>query len=376
MKILMVSSKVRTYALGFQNCLEPLMSLGHDVLWAADFSGFAGDPGEVPCERVPIDIRRNPLDTNNLRAYKQLLRLIRDKHIDAIYCATPIGGLLGRIAGWRTGVRPVIYAAHGFLFYMGAPWWWNFVFRTEEKILARLTDVLITINDEDMAAAQSFKLRCPGHIYQIGAAGVKEHYEVGKDRAQMRRELGLPDEAIVLVSAGALNKNKNYGPVISAMAILKNEDLYYLICGDGELKQALQKQIQKKGLEGHIMLLGYRTDAIDIMGCADIFVMPSLREGIPRATLEAMALGLPCVVSDSRGNRDLIRHGENGYICAARSAEQYADAISALADDAELRRAMGAKNASGGGYFPVYIVSCSSSVIWHFCRGTWEGERQ
>ncbi len=352
------------------------MSLGHKVVWAADFSDFVGDSGEIPCETTQIDICRNPLKAGNLRAYRKLLRLIKDTHIDAVYCSTPIGGLLGRIAGWRGGIRPVIYAAHGFLFYKGAPWWWNFVFRTEEKVLAKLTDVLITINDEDMAAAQSLKLRGPGHIYQIGAAGVKGHYEVSKDRAQMRRELGLSDEAVVLVSAGALNKNKNYGPVISALSTLGNKNLYYLICGDGILKENLQKQIKKKGLEGHVMLLGYRTDAIDIMGCADIFVMPSLREGMPRATLEAMALGLPCIVSNSRGNRDLITNGENGFICGPRNVKQYAEAISTLAGDAELRRAMGAKNAAGGGYYPVYIVSCSSSAIWHFCRGTWKGERQ
>ncbi|WP_298035178.1 glycosyltransferase family 4 protein [uncultured Dysosmobacter sp.] len=344
MKILMVTNQVKRYNSGCAVVIEPLLELGHEVFWAANFGQFVGDIREVSCECCHIDIQRNPLHWKNLRAYRQLLQLIKQHQIDAIYCSTPIGGLLGRIVGWRMGVKKVIYAAHGFTFYHGAPWWWNFIFKSEELALARVTDVLITINDEDMEAAQKFKLRGKGHVYQIGGAGVEEHYPCQKEPEQMRKELGIPKDAIVLVSAGALNKRKNYAPIIEAISVLEQQKLFYLICGEGPYYKRLKRKISKKGLQGKIRLLGYRTDVLDVMRCADIFVLSSFREGLPRVTMEAMALGLPCIVSDIRGNRDLITQGENGYICEADNIRQYEEAICRLAEDGCLREKMGRSN--------------------------------
>lgn len=347
MKVLLVTNQVKRYNSGYAVVIEPLLELGHEVLWAANFDGYVGEENEIPCEHRQIDIRRNPFSLDSIRAFRQLCRLIKEQRFDAIYCSTPIGGLLARLAGALMGVDKIGYAAHGFTFYHGAPWWWNVIFKCEEFILARITDFLITINDEDMVAAQKFRLRGHGHVYQVGGAGIEEGYPCKVGRAEMRRELGIPDSAVVLVSAGALNKRKNYVPIIEALSMIRRQNCYYLICGEGPYLGRLKKLVGEKKLENNILFLGYRTDVLDIMRCADVFVLSSHREGLPRVTMEAMALGLPCVVSDIRGNRDLIIQGKNGYLCEPDGVEQYVEAITRLADDSALRDTMAQYNKNG-----------------------------
>lgn len=101
--------------------LEPLRTLGHEVVWAADFSNFIGDKTQIPCITEQIDINTNPLKPSNRKALKQLCDIIEKYNIQAIQSSTPIGGLLGRFAGRKMRVNPIIYAAHGFLFFKGAP---------------------------------------------------------------------------------------------------------------------------------------------------------------------------------------------------------------------------------------------------------------
>ena len=118
MKILMVTNKVKTFALGFQNVLEPLEKLGHEVIWAADFSKFVADKSVIPCKIEQIDINTNPFNKNNIIAYKQILRIIDYYNIEAVMCSTPIGGMIARLAAKKKKIKPVLYEAHGFFFFI------------------------------------------------------------------------------------------------------------------------------------------------------------------------------------------------------------------------------------------------------------------
>ena len=145
MKILMVTNKVKTYALGFQNVLEPLGQLGHEVIWAADFSQFVADKSVIPCQIEQIDINTNPFNKSNVTAYKQILDIIERNDIEAVMCSTPIGGALARLAAKKKDIKPVLYEAHGFLFFKGAPLINQTVYKWEEKLLAHYTLSLIHI---------------------------------------------------------------------------------------------------------------------------------------------------------------------------------------------------------------------------------------
>lgn len=343
MRVLMVTNKVKTYALGFRNIIDPLRQLGHDIIWAADFSKYVGDKNEIPCKLEQININTNPFNPHNAAAYKQLLSIIDKYDIQAIQCSTPIGGALARLAANRRKIKPVIYAAHGFLFFKGAPLINQTVFKLEEIILAHYTDVLITITEEDYKAAQKLKLRSGSKPFLVHGAGVKVGVKVEVDREEKRKSLGIPQEAFVIVSAGELNKNKNTKIIVKALKKMNNSDVHYIACGVGPEERNLQKLADRLGVSDRFHLLGYRIDMPEIMAVSDVFTMMSFREGMPRSLLEAMDLGLPCVGSDTRGIRDLIDQ-EGGFICDPKKETEFAEAFTELLRKPDLRKKMGEHN--------------------------------
>ena len=341
MNVLMVTNKVKTYALGFQNVIGPLTELGHSVVWAADFSQFVADKSVIPCPIEQISINTNPLNSGNRQAFTRLIEIIDKYKIEAVVCSTPIGGALARLAAKKKRISPVIYEAHGFLFFKGAPLINRTVYKWEEDILAHYTDVLITITEEDYQAAQKLKLRSGRMPYLVHGAGIKVGVKVDIDRAEKRRSIGVPEDAFVIVSAGELNKNKNTKVIVRALKDV--EGAHYVACGVGPEKDNLEKLAQDLGVTDRFHLMGYRTDMPEIMACADVFTMMSFREGMPRAILEAMDLGLPCVGSDTRGIRDLIDKN-GGYICKPTDAAGFGDAFVKLRNNPETRESMGIYN--------------------------------
>ena len=343
MKLLMVSNKIKTFPLQYKNILETLFKLDHEVVWAADFSMFAGDKETIPCKIEQISINTSPLNSSNLKAYKQLLNIIDKYQIEGILCSTPIGGALARLAAKKKKIRPVVYEAHGFLFFKGAPIINRTIYKWEEVWLAHYTDVLITITNEDYIAAKKLKLRSGRTPYLVHGAGVNVGVKVNVDRTQKRKELNIPEDAFVIVSAGELNKNKNTEVVVRALGQMKGKNVHYLACGVGPEETNLKTLAEQLGVSSQFHLMGYRTDMPEIMAISDVFTMMSFREGMPRAVLEAMDLGLPCVGSNTRGIRDLIDHN-GGFICDPKDPNAFSSAFQILFENPDLRAKMGKYN--------------------------------
>lgn len=258
-----------------------------------------------------IDFNRNILKISEiLRAYKQVKKLLLRENYNFIHCHSPIGGAVGRIVAHKTHTK-VIYTAHGFHFYKGAPLLNWLLYYPIEKWLSRYTDVLITINKEDyQRAKKKFHAKEIKYVPGVGI-DVEKIQSIQVDRQAKRKELGIAEDDFFLLSVGELNKNKNHEVVIQALAELKNSKIKYAICGQGPLKEYLEELAENLGVRKQFFLLGFRTDVIEICKSADVFVFPSKREGLSVALMEAMACGLPCVVSEIRGNVDLInRRGE------------------------------------------------------------------
>lgn len=274
----------------------------------ADKDGYEKDCQEYGIKLVHIDFDRNPLAKKNQLAARQLLRLVQDGQFDIIHCNTPIGGVLGRICAKKAKVPYVIYQAHGFHFWKGAPVKNWVVFYPIEKLLARYTDLLITINNEDYQTASKFKLRGSGRLVKISGVGVEPHkWILDKEEIQRKKDqLGLLADHKVFISVGELNENKNHITAIEAISLLKRSDWVYLICGDGELLTYLQNKVIELGLTNQIKLLGFRMDVPELLEISDVFVFPSKREGLSAALMEAMEVGLPCIAGKIRGNTDLL----------------------------------------------------------------------
>lgn len=344
MKILLVTNKVKTYAFATQININAIHELGHEVVWAADFTSFIGDTNQIPCVLKNIAINTNPLKLTNIKAYHQLLNIIDANGIEAVMCSTPIGGTLARLAAKKRKIKPVVYTAHGFLFFNGAPLINRTIFKWVEKWLAHYTDSLITITNEDYTAAQRFKLRGGNVPYLIHGAGIKLNVKVETDRIEKRREIGIPQDSFLVISAGELNKNKNTSVVVRALAELNDDTVHYVACGVGPEEENLRKLAKSLGLDNNFHLLGYRTDIAELMAASDAFVMMSFREGLPRSIMEAMDLGLPCIGSDTRGIRDLIDVNKGGYICNPRKPDEFASAIKILKESPFICREYGEYN--------------------------------
>lgn len=267
-----------------------------------------------------IPVPRKITDIKNLRlSYKMTKDLINEKKYDLIHCHSPIGGIICRLANKHSkhyDSTRMIYTAHGFHFFKGNNPLKNFLFRNIERYGAKSTDTLITINKEDYAAAKKFKLKKNGTVEYVPGVGIDidKINSIQGNKEELCKELNIPVDTILLLSVGELSKRKNHEVIVRLLNQLP-DNIHYVICGQGQLENYLLDLAQKLKVNNRLHLLGYRTNIPQIMKSCDIFVFPSLQEGLPVALMEAMACGLPCVASEIRGNIDLIEDGVNSSLC-------------------------------------------------------------
>lgn len=340
-------------------CLKAALKMGYEVYLGVN----RDNPEELECE-LPVKkydshtYRSITAFGDNKIAYNNISKLLKKHDFDVIHCNTPIGGMVGRFAGKKHKVPKVIYTVHGFHFYKGAPLFNRTVLKWAEKLMAHWTDAIITINKEDYEVAKKLKLRKGGKAYLVHGVGIdlKDYQNPAPTNQAKRDELGIPADAFVLISVGELNENKNNKVIISALAQLNRKDIHYVLCGIGDKEQALKEQAEAAGLSDNIHFLGFRKDVKQLYEMADCFVMSSYREGLPRSIMEGMASGLPCIVSDIRGNVDLVEAQVGGYLCKSDDYSDFANAISELAQNTEVREQMGAYNLEKIKEFDVSVV--------------------
>jgi glycosyltransferase involved in cell wall biosynthesis len=333
----------RQFYLFEQGNIEVLKSLGYEVHGAANFEDANERLDKLDIIRHHFDIQRSPLSLKNLKAYRQLKQIMNSENFDAVHCHSPVGSVLARFAARFAGIKNVIYTVHGFHFYKGAPVINWLVYYPVERILANLTDILITINDEDFHRASTFKAKevvyVPGIGIDTSQMQVAELNKITKKKA-----FGIPEDSIVLLSVGELNNNKNHEIVIKSLGHLTISNYIYLICGQGVKETNLKNLVKKLKLDDNVKFLGYRNDVNEIYSISDIFIFPSFREGLSVSLMEAMACSLPVVCSKIRGNVDLIKHNKGGYLLEPTDIYGFSKTISILMNDEKKCREFGAAN--------------------------------
>ena len=339
MKKALITASVFGFIGSFEKSnIQILLDKGYEVHIATNMSkdlkafGDTGQLDGVDVIKHQISYSRSPLSLQTIKSYKAIKRLIKEENFDLIHCHTPVAAMLTRLAARkaRKNGTKVIYTAHGFHFFKGAPLLNWLVYFPVEYICSFFTDILITINQEDYQLAR--KVMRAKKIEYISGVGidVEKYQNVQVDKMAKRKELGIPENTIMLLSVGELNKNKNHEVIIEALNRLNNPNIHYFIAGQGELKDYLQSKIISLGLENKIHLLGYREDVGELYHTADIFCFPSLREGLGLAAIEAMASGLPLITSNVHGINDYSENGLTGYKCDCKSIHDYEKAIRKL----------------------------------------------
>ena len=347
MKVLFVATVVQKHIMEFH---VPYLKMFKEHGWETAVAARNDYDNPADCH-IPycdhyydIPFERSPFKSGNIKAYKELKKVIDEGHYDIVHCHTPVGAALTRLAAEdaRKKGTKVFYTAHGFHFYDGAPLVNWLTYYPVEKYLARKTDVLITINKEDYNRAKKFKA---GKVVYVSGVGIDLSKFKSKPyiRGQKRQELGFKEDDFLLLSVGELIERKNHRVVLEALAKLKKEPiydhLYYLICGIGVLEDELKKLADDLGISDHVKFLGYRRDISDICNAVDVFVFVSYQEGLPVALMEAMACGLPVICSKIRGNTDLVDDGDNG-VFVVNNPDDVAMKIKKLGSIDQFRRTL------------------------------------
>ena len=347
-KVLFVATVVKTHMMQFH---IPYLKMFQDMGWETSVASRNDYEDPADC-RIPycdhyydIPFERLPWKLGNWKAYGMLKGIIDKGNYDIIHCHTPVGAMLARLAARDARKRgtKVIYTAHGFHFFKGAPLINWLAFYPVEWLLAPLTDVLITINKEDDAFARR-KIRAKRIEYVPGVGIRTEKFRKPLDAAEKRRSMGFTDEDFLILTVAEMTPNKNHITVLKALEILKNKEefknIHYLICGRGEMWESLEASAREMGIESHVHFLGYRTDAPELYRCSDLFAFISFREGLSVALMEAMSSGMSIVCTKIRGNVDLIDDGISGLF-TENSPEAVAEKILKLYEDPRLRHALG-----------------------------------
>ncbi|MDE6851230.1 MAG: glycosyltransferase [Lachnospiraceae bacterium] len=366
------------------NNVKILQEMGYEVHYATNLNVVVYGKDNSRLEGTDIithqvDFQKSPFSRDVRKAYHQLVQLMLEESFDLIHCHMPLSAVVTRLAAQKvrkqTGREiPVLYTAHGLHFYTGAPLH-NWIYYPIERYLARYTDRLILINQEDYQRGTHFPIR--GRVEYVPGVGIPlEGYQpvvlresvkaaalikqpiqersgenasmTGKElrdrqvesqgcreaeetvpvpeRPVIEKYIGrkLSPETRVLVTIGELSRRKNHRLAVDMMEELKDLNVILLIGGDGAERSNLQKQIAEKGLENRVFLPGYIQEVKKVLAEADCYVFPSYQEGLPVAIMEAMVAGLPVVAGCIRGVTDLIEHGQGGYLVQSFDSTDFA----------------------------------------------------
>ena len=296
--------------------------------WVAAKNDYPDGVCEIPyCDHfVNIDFARSPFSKQTAVAYRQLRDLFSREWFDIVHAHTPVGGVLTRFAARnarRTGTK-VIYTAHGFHFYKGCPIQNWMLWYPVERVMSRLTDVLVTINNEDYERAKRFA-HC--RVEYVPGVGVDlSGFAAVECRGAKRTELGLRSEDFAVLTIGDINANKNHVVLIRALALLP-QNVKLIIAGEGELRGELENLSRKLGVANRVMFLGFRGDVPALLEACDLFCLPSKREGLPVSLIEALACGVPALSSSARGCRDVFGASSNDCIVVGNKSQNWTHAI-------------------------------------------------
>lgn len=322
------------------NNVKILQKIGYEVHYATDLNNvvYGKDNSRLDNTGIithQIDFVQSPFSAKVKKSYMQLKQLMLSEKFDLVHCHMPMSGVVTRLAAEKVRKEskrnvPVLYTAHGFHFFKGAPLK-NWIYYPVERYLARYTDRLILINDEDYKRGQKFPIR--GKVEYVPGIGIKlpennQIHNIDTDAkiSYIYNIIGkkVTSDTKVLVSIGELSKRKNHILLIEMMAELMDLNIICIIGGSGSEETSLLKKIQELHLEEKVFLAGYINDVPSLLAISDCFVLPSFQEGLPVVVMEAMAAGLPVIAGRIRGVTDLIEHTKGGYLVQDFEPENFA----------------------------------------------------
>jgi len=343
-KVLLIAS-IENHFLAFHiPFIKYLQRKGYEVHVATKLGDRTGELKHYGIFCHDVNFSRSPNPLAALKALMKLIGLMKDNSFSLVHVHTPMAAFLGRLAAKLTHTRPVLYTAHGFHFYKGAPWYyWAFIYPAE-YLAARWTDGLIVINQEDYINAQRMGFKPNKNLFSVHGVGVNlsKISRISLADDGIRKELKIKKEDIIFTCVAGFTPNKNQLFLLKAWEKITQQftNIHLLFVGHGNNIDNVKKYTNNNLLK-RTHFLGYRKDVPQILSKSDIVVLVSKREGLPRSIMEAMALGKPLIVSNVRGNCDLVEQRKNGFLVELGDVDGLVSSMKKLITDDKLRTDMG-----------------------------------
>lgn len=327
-KILIAASLDLFFAKFLFPHLKHLKEKGYEIHIACRNTGL-----DIPyCDkRFDVSFARSFQIHDNIESYKQMKQILQDNDYDIIHCHTPFGGAITRLAYHRVHHKAkMIYTAHGFHFFKGAPLKNWICYYPAEKILAHFTDIVITMNDEDYnIATKKFKTKVR-YIHGIGLDENKFKKKLTNEaKVELKKSLHLNEQDFVMIFVAELTREKGQCWLLTTLLPLFKQcpNMKLLLPGNDSLNGACQALSKELGLESQVQFLGFRRDVPNLLQISDLALSASTREGLPVNIMEDIYYHLPLVINDCRGNRDFVKEGINGYLIPSRNEEIFREKV-------------------------------------------------
>ena len=309
---------------------------------------------EMGIRHVPVPaFTRSNNPFQDVRAFGQLVRLLRTERPDVLHTHNPKPGIIGRIAGRVARVPRIVNTQHGLYAQPGDRWQRRLPVYAAERVAAAFGHVELVQNPEDVATLVN-TLRIPERKVRLLGNGIDlAHFDpdrLDRDdpdaRSRLRDEWGIGPDHVVVGTVGRLVAEKGIAELLDAAHRIRTSGrpARFVVVGpsDPDKADAVPAEVMERAVHDGVVFTGQRTDMPECYRAMDVFVTASWREGFPRSAMEAAAMGLPTVATDIRGNRQVVDHGVTGELVTLRDAAAIAATSGALVDDPDRRAAYGA----------------------------------
>jgi glycosyltransferase EpsD len=351
----------------FSKFNRPFMRWFKQHGWQVDYVS-AGEEKVLDCDnQYAISLARSPYSLKNFMAYKELKTILLNGY-SIIHCHTPVGGFLTRIAA-RKGKAKVIYTAHGFHFYKGAPLLNWLIYYPVESFLEKYTDCLVTVNEEDFCFAYKNFKRC--QLFKIDGVGVdldKFHPVSTNEKNSFRNRLGYAADDFIVINVAEINKNKNQIALVKILPKLKKyiPNIKILFVGYDNHPH-VKDLVARYKLNSVVHFLGYRDDVNILVAMSNVLFSASKREGLSINIIEAMACDTPIVCSKNRGHNQLIDDGISGLLFSINDKKEMIERIVSIYKNHSLAMKLSAAAMEASKRFSVDIVVSQMEKIYMKC---------
>lgn len=296
-----------------------------------------------------LSLKRTPYSFKNIKAIFELKKILNSEKYEIIHTHTPMGAVVTRMAVKLARLKDVkvIYTAHGFHFFKGCPWINYILYYPIEKILSRYTDMIITINNEDYEFAKKY---FKTDIRFVPGVGFNEEKFSNKlsliEQKQFRKSIGLNNDDYVISYVAEISRRKRHNYLLKTISKMDITNEKFLFIGDDSKIRIVKRLITKYKLDGVVKIIGFNNDVSKYLDITDLVVSVSKQEGLPLNVMEAMYKEKTIIVTDCRGNSDLIQHNVNGLVVGLNDKQGLIDAIKCLKYNKKLAKKLGSNNKS------------------------------